>query len=294
MRQNKALISNYPLHMRAHASNHLAAPLIWLLVCCFVFPATYTQGQSFENLDFEMGLPGYTSVDDALPYWTASVGGIVQTEVLSPQVLWDQAAIMMAWYAPPIYPMFGDLSVCLSGAGGTNAVLEQTALVPIDARSLRFSASLYGSMEPPMSFSVTLDGQPITIYDLGNGYGGNLSGQAGNVATLVFTAYSWSSSHTSILNLDSIYFSAEEIPLGPAKPISISREGTNIVLTVTGGIGASWCNIERLNTLTGTNRWTKVKSFSPPGLGTYLWTTPMLNYTTAFFCVSTEYPIPGF
>lgn len=295
MRQKTAATSKSLSPVRRLAYFRFQTVWLWVLAWGSVSSFAVAQGQSFWNLDFEMGFPGYTSMEEALPDWTARVGGVVQTEVLSPQSLYGKAAIMMAWYSPPVYPMEGDLSVYLSGAVGADAVLEQTGLVPIDARSLRFRATLDGTMEPSMEYYVTLGGQAITLYSLGNGqYGGNLSGQTGSVATLAFTAVSSSTGQQSILGLDSIYFSSDEIPLGPARPASISREGTNIVLTVTHGIGASWCNIERLYDLAGTSRWTKVKSFSPPGLGTYLWTTPVLNFTTAFYRVSTEYPIPGF
>ena len=296
MRHKTAVISKSLSPVRRLAYFRFQKVWLWVLVWGTVSSFAIARGQSFENLDFEMGLPGFISVDSALPYWTAKLGDVIQTEVLSPQLIWGQAAIMMAWYSPPyVYPMEGDLSVYLIGAGGTNAVLEQTGLVPIEARSLRFRATLGGTMEPSMEFYVTLGGQAITLYSLGTGqYGGNLSGQTGSVATLAFTAVSSSSGQQYILGLDSIYFSSDEIPLGPARPASISRVGTNIVLRVTHGIGASWCNIERLNDLTGTSRWTKIESFSPPGLGTYLWITPALNFTAAFFRVSTEYPIPGF
>ena len=295
MRQKTAATSKSLSPVRRLAYFRFQTVWLWVLAWGSVSSFAVAQGQSFWNLDFEMGFPGYTSMEEALPDWTARVGGVVQTEVLSPQSLYGKAAIMMAWYSPPVYPMEGDLSVYLSGAVGADAVLEQTGLVPIDARSLRFRATLDGTMEPSMEYYVTLGGQAITLYSLGNGqYGGNLSGQTGSVATLAFTAVSSSTGQQSILGLDSIYFSSDEIPLGPARPASISREGTNIVLTVTHGIGASWCNIERLYDLTGTSRWTKVKSFSPPGLGTYIWTSSVRGSTAAFFRVSTEYPIPGF
>lgn len=249
---------------------------------------------SYQNLNFEMGLPGSTSAEDALPNWVAKLDDMVQTEVLGPQILTGQAAIMMAWYSPPfVEPLEGNLSVYLSGAGGTNAVLEQTAYVPVSAQSIRFTADFSGTTVPPATFDVSLGDQLITTYSLGSGqYGGNLSGQAGTVATLAFTAVSSSPDQQSILGLDSIYFSSAEIPAGNARPSSIVRNGSNIVLEVTHGLGATMCHVERLYDLGGTDRWTQVVSFPPPGFGTYVWESPVVDSNTVFYRISTEYSSP--
>jgi hypothetical protein len=170
--------------------------------------ATPALGQgTFQNLGFEaaqlvfVGFTREIAVTNALPGWAAwSEGNQLTT------VPYNLAAGVprVGLYGSNSYVLSGSFGIFLSASG----TVTQTGLVPADSQSLRFKAS-WRIVSPVIS----LGGQelPLVLLDEASNYslyGVDVTGFAGQAATLSFAA---PLTGTRIL-IDDIAFSPEPIP----------------------------------------------------------------------------------
>lgn len=205
--------------------------IIFLLIAK---PTAFAQG--FINLGFESArlvpIPEdpYNRVqfDQAFPGWTATVGGIPVTRVLTNSVFLDTAGIAIinrSWTNFAFIP--GGLiegrytAILMSGSltntfNGVDTTISQTSLVPIGMQSLLFKANtVYDSSS---SFAVTLGGQTLSLMILATDpnytlYGADASAWAGLTVPLTFTVFGETPHQYNVyFYLDSIQFSASAIP----------------------------------------------------------------------------------
>jgi hypothetical protein len=209
-----------------------------------MFVLATVHGQTtFQNLDFESAtltpIPagqygGEVSITAALPGWSASIGGVPQTEVWQNNFSTGEAEINILG---PAYPAIGqdaatdggiidgNYTVYVQsggnpqfGGGSANVSIYQTGTIPSAALSLRFEAWTYSSQG---AFSVSFNGNslsPVVLSSTGqsaaglpvNVYGVNIAPYAGQTGQLEFTsiltgAPSWS-------EFDDITFSPNAVP----------------------------------------------------------------------------------
>jgi hypothetical protein len=185
---------------------------------------------TFQNLDFEAAgvpvVPSYTPIQVltsvALPGWTAyvttnqqsqiwyngvSAGGAIVTLIDTHTYDWSNAVIGGNFTAT--------LDAGYDPVTDTHApvTIAQTSLVPVAAKSLRFSAS--GDVEGFLL--LTLNGLNVPFYPLEAGpnfevYGGDITTFAGSTAELRFTEVFTPSRLFPIAFLDNIQFSEQPIP----------------------------------------------------------------------------------
>ena len=206
------------------------------IACCTV--AAQAQG-TFQNLGFESATlvpisgtsPSPVQFGPAFPGWTGSVGGVQLSGALYNSEFLDSSGISIVdqgWANPlagPSGTIEGNYTAILqaglaSGPGGTlqpaDTALSQTGLVPLGTQSLRFKA--YPALGQSGSFSVSIDGQPLSLAALSSGtnytlFGADIGALAGQTAQLTFTVFA-DRPHVvnEYLYLDSIQFSAVAIP----------------------------------------------------------------------------------
>jgi hypothetical protein len=180
--------------------------------------------QGFVNLDFSSAnVPGSTpsgslvSITNAIPGWVGNIGGIPQTTVLYNDLYLGTATLAILSSNVGGIPGNAYTVVLQAGnyGGPTNspASIAQTALIPTNAESILFTASLpYAA-----GWQVTINNQVIPVSQVGTVgsfyglYAGDVSDFAGQVQQLEFTALSGSGS-TVNLDLDSISFSSIPVP----------------------------------------------------------------------------------
>jgi hypothetical protein len=208
-----------------------------------------TQAQStFQNLDFEAanlsnpsGIYNEVAVGNALPGWSASIGGVAVTQVWADGDSAGEAAIDVegpSVNAGGIGPLGGNYSVYLQsganpqgGGDGVSVSLFQTGTIPANAASLLFKA---WNQLPAASFSVSFGGNSLSPVVLSSGqtasgqiysvYGVNIASYAGQTELLEFTSI-FTGLSQSCTELDDINFSANAVP-----------EPSTLVLFVTGSI----------------------------------------------------------
>jgi len=209
------------------------------LVACFVAvllsPFQNICGQSFTDLNFESArlvpVPGdtYGAVQfaQALPGWTESIVGAIDTNALYNNIFLDSAGISIFDTNFVFYPasvIQGRYSAIIesgmgytsSGAIPVNATLSQIGMVPVGTESLQFKA--YEFFDSSGAFTVTLGGQTLSLIVLGTGsnytlYGANVSQWAGQTANLAFTVLA-ENPHVNdeSLVLDAVQFSNQQVP----------------------------------------------------------------------------------
>lgn len=201
-----------------------------LTICVLSSTAGLAGGaDAFENLNFEsavitpVGGDIYQRVvfEDALPGWTGQVGGVTENLALFNNRFLDSAGIGLQGPGS-LSPVFQGNDMATLMAGGrlgseewVDASLVQTGLVPADARSLRFAASLSGA--PGSSFEVSLGGQALPLQvlettDTYRYYGIDVSLLAGEISTLAFTVHPVPGVGGGYLELDAIRFSPLAVP----------------------------------------------------------------------------------
>jgi hypothetical protein len=183
----------------------LIAPLFALLSA---LPVALGQG-TFQNLDFEsvrgdlIPAPqgGYLYASNALPAWSAYYG----TSEL-PIILYDNSEYWYIglWDTNYSYEFIIQGKFSVSLGGGT---ISQTGLVPANALSLLFSA--YNRSPDFYSLNVSLAGQSLAFLPVSSNpgytvYGADISGFAGQTATLTFSGNRYM--------IDDIRFSDSRIP----------------------------------------------------------------------------------
>jgi hypothetical protein len=187
--------------------------LIFLGILLLARLCTVKAQSSFLNLDFEQAsiipIPGspyfpkavYTT--NALPEWTAYIGGVVD-----PVIHYDNvslgAALVSIHDSGSLQPILeGNYTVLLQPSfpdGAVSAAIGQTAQVPSDSLSVRF----FGSG----AYNVTFAGQPIPLITLGTAtnytvFGGDISSFANQIGELRLTGFGL---------IDNIVFSPIALP----------------------------------------------------------------------------------
>ena len=190
-------------------------------------------GQGFVDLNFESAtlvpVPGaiYNDVQfaRALPGWTESIVGTIDTNALYNEVFLDSAGISIIDRNFPYSTWLGGViqgnysAILASGVGSSgpaDATLSQTGMVPVGTESLQFKAEEI--FDSSGAFTVTLGDQTLPLTVLGTGtnytlYGANVSQWAGQTADLAFTVLADNPHRNDeYLVLDAIQFSPEPIP----------------------------------------------------------------------------------
>ena len=159
------------------------------LKSCLVllFLVARVHAQTFTNLDFESAnLSGYSvgsvPASDAIPGWTAYLGGTALTMInynTSPFSSGYGADILDAGSGHN--PHQGVYEFFVQGGSGSYLVnLGQTGTIPVTARSLFFWAG-------PLPESPSFDGHALSLISLGDGiYGADISAYAGQTGELLF------------------------------------------------------------------------------------------------------------
>lgn len=194
------------------------ASLLWALAA----PAqTAFQNLGFESASF-LGPPpdpvyGRYYASNAIPGWSAYVGATPDNLVLYNNLFLDSAGIAVIDANAPLglssARILGTFTLGLEGGipipfgGPGSASIAQMGFVPSDTRSLRFFAQ-----GTPDSFGVSLGGENLPLVPLSSGanytiYGADLTGFAGQMAELRFTAFP-----RSVVWLDGITFAPTPVP----------------------------------------------------------------------------------
>jgi len=183
----------------------------------------YSQG--FINLGFEAadlihdpaGLyPESVYARFAIPGWTAYIGGVPQSDVLSNSLLLSLAYISVQSSASTFgyQPLDGNYSIHLAGQynptdapGATNsAAIGQVGQIPADAQSMTFDGYNLVGMQ------VMFNGQSLSLLTISNAanftvYGVDVSADAGQTGQLLFMA-----PYNGAGEIDDIQFSASVVP----------------------------------------------------------------------------------
>jgi hypothetical protein len=176
--------------METHSSNHRTSMnfAIVRLAAVFVFISAATSNGPgiFQNLDFEAStltpvptgqFGGPVPVSEAIPDWTAYLGGVQTTQALQNNFTLGSASVDIFtpdWSVSPGI-IDGGYSVYLQ-PGGTITSIAQTGMIPYGSKSLIFDA-----WQPPVAtpFSVSFGGDTLSAVVISTGQ--SPSGQAYNV-----------------------------------------------------------------------------------------------------------------
>ena len=187
---------------------------------------------TFQNLDFESATlvsagPPFVQFAPAFPGWTCNIGTNPVDSALYNTVALDSSAISIidhGWANSFGGVIAGNFTAVLqAGLFGPNNTIEdttlsQTGVVPVTARSLRFSAYFLTLNSPQFALVVSLGGQNLSFTPLLSGanyteYGADISSWAGQNADLSFTVVAENPHRNNeYLFLDSIQFSDLAVP----------------------------------------------------------------------------------
>jgi hypothetical protein len=195
---------------------------VHLVVCLGVLLLVSNAGSAqgtFGNLDFEHPILPLTpdpinqvATFDALPGWTAYIGGIQVDRVAYNTVALGSAAI--SFHGPgSLEPVLqGRYSVILQSSFPgfrITAAVAQVGTVPETARSLQFYGASEISPNGPVFFNVSVAGQQLPVSVVGGSsdshyvYAADLSGFAGKTVELRLWGYGM---------VDDIQFSPNAVP----------------------------------------------------------------------------------
>jgi hypothetical protein len=172
--------------------------------------ATHTVlAQGFLNLDFESAnLSGYSAgsvpATNAIPGWTAYLGGIAQTNI-NYNVSSGGGGIQVDILGST--SLQGNYFIYIGGTRGEPASIGQTATIPVTAQSLIW----WGSGPNGLSFN----GQALSFSVIGSGsnyaiFAANISAFAGDTGQLLFTSGGLFSAPGAFI--DNIQFSTSPVP----------------------------------------------------------------------------------
>ncbi len=171
----------------------------------------HTFAQGFVNLGFEAAnLSGYSAgsvpASDAIPGWTAYLGGVVLSNINYNTFGNGNMVVIVG-----VNPIQGNYFVHIQGNKSDNmqASIGQTGTIPVTAQSLIFWGG--GIRQNDVSFN----GQTLSFTALGYGpnyviYGIDISAFAGQTGQLLFTSSYWPTAVGD--NIDNIQFSSSPIP----------------------------------------------------------------------------------
>jgi hypothetical protein len=209
----------------------LRVPAWLILVAVFgMCPAAHSQG-TFVNLNFEQ--PVLPLVRDAffmvpttnaIPGWTAYVGGVQQGSIIYNTRPLDAAEVTLQGPgSDSLTPIQGSYTVEFFGASPfapqLSSAVGQIGEIPANVQSLEFHAS-------SLALQVSFAGHSIPLVQVGSGtgyviVGGDISPFAGQLGELLFTAPAQTASV-----LDYIQFSSLPVP----EPSIFSLAGIGAVL----------------------------------------------------------------
>jgi hypothetical protein len=201
-----------------------------LRIACFVGVSVglvlRMSGQSnFQNLDFEDATIVYGAqgayASDALPGWTAYLGGAPQTYILYNDVPLSDAAVALLGPGSATFgfvPIAGNYSLMLWGEFNpeqipvfTNcAAISQTGQISASTKSISFWGTIGG-------MQVTFNGQALSFAVIGstatyNIYAADISRYAGQTGQLLFNNPPYSNTTGGPATLDNIQFSDQPAP----------------------------------------------------------------------------------
>jgi hypothetical protein len=174
-------------------------------------------GQGFVNLDFEdANLSGYSAgsvpAADAIPGWTAYIGGTPLTNI-NYNIRTSGGIEVSVIGANSGSIIQGNYYVYLQGTGGVVAnevaSIGQAGTIPVTAQSLIFRGDIY-------NFEVvSFNGQELPLSEIGSGsnytiYGADISAFAGHTGQLLFTSRAYPAAKGDAI--DNIQFSSSPIP----------------------------------------------------------------------------------
>jgi len=193
---------------------------------------------TFQNLNFEeanpvivAGSPYYpygVTAASALPDWTATEGGVQQTQITenAPSLGAPWVVLISSADTTGFLPIDGNYSVLLQGSGVSSLpAISQTGLIPAGTQSLYFEAQAgVGALD------VLVGTHVIPFAAVGSGanytlYGANISAWGGDTEQLTFAAQE-STSGLNNWELDDISFSTQAVP----EPSSLALTGVGALL----------------------------------------------------------------
>lgn len=168
--------------------------------------------QGFANLDFEQANlssygEGSVPASDAIPGWTAYLGGVVMTNVYY-DTGFAEIGVNVQGATNGFLPIQGNYSITLIGSRSNPASIGQTGTIPMTAQSLIF----YGSFLY-QSDTVSFNGQALSVVPLSYSYnifGVDISSLAGQTGQLLFTDTALPFATGDII--DNIQFSSTPVP----------------------------------------------------------------------------------
>jgi hypothetical protein len=154
------------------------------LIMMALFGIVGAPAQEFVNLDFENANlssynPGLVPVSDAIPSWTAYLGGVAQANIY-----YDATPNQIGIYIYDSTALQGDYSVLIQGTPTEPASIGQTGTIPATAQSLTW----WG-----IGAEVSFEGQPLPFSAIGYTthytiYEADVSAFAGQTGQLLFTS----------------------------------------------------------------------------------------------------------
>jgi hypothetical protein len=179
--------------------------IIWVLL----IGIHHAFAQGFVNLDFESAnLSGYSAgsvpATDAIPGWTAYIGGMSLTNIT-----YDASENQLEVDIIGSTNIQDNYYIYLGGSFNDPASIGQTGTIPITAQSIIFSGNLL------FADTVSFNDQRLSVSVIGTGsdyaiYAANISAFAGQTGQLLFT-----SSHLPVSTgdtIDNIQFSSSPVP----------------------------------------------------------------------------------
>jgi hypothetical protein len=173
--------------------------LCFLVLCCSL--CARAQG-TFRNLDFGLTQvpsstpPGSVPTTQALPFWSAYIGGVQQSSVFYNSESLGAEISLISPNTPGFVP-FGKYMVYLSAAllpDGSSTSIAQTSQFPDSANALQFVASGTQFPSPNPFLEVTVNGMKIPLTQTSQAglglynYQADISAFAGQTAELRFSA----------------------------------------------------------------------------------------------------------
>jgi hypothetical protein len=189
-------------------------------------------GQGFVNLGFESAIQplvpsgaGTVPASNAIPGWTAYVGGSAVTGIYYNGITIDAAGITLysSAYLAPIEGSYSiDLLSATVYAPAASAAIGQTGTIPGDSQSLLFVAS-------SSALKVSFAGNVIPTSAVGTSggytlYGGDVSAFAGQTGELIFTCPQLNGGRQEV-RLDAVSFSSVAVP----EPTAFSLLGLGLL-----------------------------------------------------------------
>jgi len=195
---------------------------------------------TFVNLGFESavvhgewGWP--VNLSDALPGWSATIGGNPVTYAVWNSIALDSSVVGVVGtnglYAAPA--IIGRYMALIEAGYGGDTSLFQTGLVPVDANSVFFLTYPRFQNFPYPGLLLSMDGIPIPLYLIARApnyyvWQGDVSTFAGRIAELRFTVFSSWHPEPNLAYVDAITFSSSRVP----EPRTILLSSLGVLLSV--------------------------------------------------------------